>query len=164
MPGDKIFSPSWEPGVSVHFGLAGFMDVDGDGADDRARVRELIIQNGGVIDEELDGEGKRTGKMTIRTKYLVLGDQPPATENSGTLGGWNEIHDEAQVLGTRMINVHEFLDYVGYAPQQRTVVLGSGAKSSDFKPRLPEDVQRVRPGIDRLRDLRAPAPTRDQYK
>ena len=33
MPGDKVFSPSWEPGRAEHFGLAGFMDIDGDGAE-----------------------------------------------------------------------------------------------------------------------------------
>ena len=165
MPGDKIFSPSWEPGVAVHFGLAGLMDLDGDGADDRQRVRDLITRNGGVIDEELGNDGKRVGKMTVRTKYLILGDQPQVTEESGSLSGWTEIHDEARVLGTRMINVNEFLDYLGYASQQRTVRLGSGAKSSDFKPRLPDDrAQRVRPSFNRDRDLRSPAPTRDQYE
>lgn len=164
MPGDKIFSPSWEPGVPVHFALAGVMDIDGDGADDRQRVRDLIVRNGGLIDEELNSEGKRDGKMSIRTKYLVLGDPPPASENSGAIRGWSEIHDEARVLGTRTIKVAEFLDYVGYSPQQRTVRLDSAARGSDFKPRLPGGVQRIMPENKSLRDIRPPAPTRELFK
>ena len=54
MPGDQIFSPSWEPGRAEHFALAGFIDIDGDGNSDRQRVHDLIALNGGVIDEEVD--------------------------------------------------------------------------------------------------------------
>ena len=121
MPGDQIFSPTWEPGHPEHFALAGFMDIDGDADSDRQRIRDLILMNGGVIDEEVGDDGKRTGKMSVNTKYLVLGDEPgTVNEGSATLTGWSEIQGEAQTLGTRMIPVSEFLDYMGYEPQQRT--------------------------------------------
>jgi hypothetical protein len=164
MPGDRIFSPTWEPGRPEHFALAGFMDIDGDGASDRDRIRTLITMNGGVIDEEVADDGTRSGKMTVNTKYLVRGEEPKAVEGSAGLAGWNEIIGEAQTLGTKMMPVKEFLDYMGYEPQERTVGLGTQARSVDFKPRLPEGVQRTRPGSDRLRDLRPASPTRLDYQ
>ena len=163
MPGDRIFSPTWEPGRPERFGLAGHMDIDGDGTDDRQRIRNLIEMNGGVIDEELTADGTRKGRMSIQTKYLVLGDQPPAVEGSSALEGWSEIRSEAQTLGTRLVNVREFLDYMGYEPQERTVNLGSKTKPGDFKPRLPDGVQRTLPGSEGPGDLRRRSPRREDY-
>jgi hypothetical protein len=41
------------------------------------------------------------------------------------------------------------MNYMGYRPAERTVGLGKSAKPTDFKPRLPEGVQRVMPGARR---------------
>jgi hypothetical protein len=163
MPGDRIFSPTWEPGRAEHFALAGNIDINNDGSDDRQMLRNLIIANGGVIDEEIALDGTKTGEMSINTKYLVLGKPPKAEKDSPMLQGWSDIHGEANTLGIKTIDVYEFLDYMGYEPQERTVGLGAKSKSSDFKPRLPEGVQRVLPG-DRSRDLRRPTPTRQDYE
>lgn len=144
MPGDKIFSISWEPGRAEHFALAGRMDIDGDGNSDRQQIRDLIALNGGVIDSEVTDDGEKKGSMSIATKYLVLGEQPGA--ESANLDGYSEIQTEAQKLGVRTIGINEFLKYLGYKVQDRTVGLGRNAKGEDFKPRLPNDVQRTLPG------------------
>jgi hypothetical protein len=161
MPGDQIFSPIWEPGRAEHFGLAGKMDIDGDGESDRQRIRDLIALNGGVIDEEVTDEGKKSGEMSINTKYLILGTapEPGATTNGKSLlESYSAISGEAQTLGVKTININEFLDYMGFKPEERTVELGPKAKSTDFKPRLPDGVQRVAPGSKTPRDLRNPTP------
>ncbi|MGD9721732.1 MAG: hypothetical protein AB7O59_05405 [Pirellulales bacterium] len=164
MPGDLIFSPTWAPGRPEHFALVGMMDIDDDGVSDRQRVRDLITMNGGVIDAEVADDGQRTGKMSINTKYLVRGSEPPAVEGSNAIAGWSEINAEAQQMGTRMMNVHEFLDYMGYEPTERSVALGAKAKPEEFRPRLPDGIQRVLPGSERLRDIRKLSPTRDMIK
>ena len=42
--GDRIYSPAWQPGRKVSFGLVGKLDIDGDGKDDRETVKALIAQ------------------------------------------------------------------------------------------------------------------------
>jgi hypothetical protein len=162
MPGDHIFSPAWEPGRVEHFALAGFMDIDGDGVDDRQRVRDIISLNGGVIDAEAMDDGKKTGKVTLNTKYVVLGEQPKAKAEGKTdaINAYSEIYDEAKNYGIKTMPVNEFLDYMGYKAQERTVALGRNANSADFKPRLPDGVQRTMPGSIRSKDRRkVPQPT-----
>jgi len=114
-----------------------------------------------VIDEEVDVDGKKSGEMSINTKYLILGDEPKAgsRENSKStlLDSWTAIRTEAQTLGVKIINVNDFLDYMGYKSEERTVNLGNRAKGSDFKARLPDGVQRVAPGSKISKDPRKPA-------
>ena len=153
MPGDQIFSPTWEPGRAEHFALAGFMDIDGDGESDRQRIHDLITLNGGVIDAEVTDDGKKTGKMSINTKYLILGDEPKG--EGKPLTAYSEMNERSpDARRARRSTVNEFLDYMGYKPEERTVQLGKTSTSSDFKPRLPEDVQRTSHGRGAADDLR----------
>ena len=159
MIGDPVYSPAWEPGRVEHFALAGKMDIDKDGADDRQRVRDLIALNGGAIDAEVGTDNKRSGKMSINTKFLVLGDEPSPEGKTNTYG---EIRTEAQTLGVRIVSVNEFLNYMGYKSEERTVRLGKEANPADFKARLPEGVQRVRAGTTPAPDQRKKAPTSEK--
>jgi hypothetical protein len=96
-----------------------------------------------------DKTGKKTGEMSINTKYLVLGDPPKigsTADKDAKISAYSDIIGEAQVLGVKTISVREFLDYMGYKPEDRTVGLGRKAKPADFAPRLPGGVQRVSPG------------------
>jgi len=150
MPGDKVFSPTWEPGRAEHFGLAGFMDIDGDGESDRQRIHDLIRLGGGVVDAEVTDDGKVSGKLSINTKYLIYGDEP---HGEAAVTAYGEMKSEAQTLGVHLTKVNDFLDYMGYKPEDRTVQLGKKSKSSDFKARMP-DVQRTSHGLTAPRDLR----------
>lgn len=146
MTGDQIFSPIWEPGRPEHFALAGFMDIDGDGESDRQRIRDLIALNGGIIDAEASDEGVKSGQVSIETKYLIIGTEP---KGEGKISAYSEVFDEARNFGVREMPVKDFMNYMGYRPAERTVGLGKSAKPTDFKPRLPEGVQRVMPGARR---------------
>ncbi len=148
MPGDNIYSPTWERGRAEHFALAGNIDIDKDGRSDRQQIRDLIALNGGVVDEEVDEDGKKTGEMTINTKYLIRGDQPRVIEGA-KLTAWSEINKEADLLGVKKIPLNEFLDYMGFKVEDRTVNLGRKANPDDFKPRFPNGVQPLIPTTPR---------------
>jgi len=154
MPNDLIFSTVWEAGRAEHFALAGYMDIDQDGENDRQLIRDLITMNGGVIDAEVTADGSKNGEMSVQTKYLVQGARP--TAESKDLEGYGAILTEAQKLGVPTISVNEFLDYMGYRGQEQTVNLGRNSVPSDFKPRLPGDVQRTVKGNELPKDVRKP--------
>jgi hypothetical protein len=156
MPGDHIFSTVWDAGKQEHFALVGKIDVDADGSDDRQMVHDLITLNGGIIDAEVL-EGVKSGSMTLNTKYLVEGDAPDA--ESKDLGGFSDMKTEAQKLGVKTIRVDEFLKYMGYKGADRTIKLGRFANPSDFKARLPEDVQRTIRGSGQSTENRKPRGT-----
>ena len=75
LEGDVIYTPLWNSKSALHFALAGKMDVNGDGRDDRELVRRLITMNNGTIDAE-EYNGELRGEMTQHTRYLILGDSP----------------------------------------------------------------------------------------
>jgi hypothetical protein len=142
MPGDNVFSTVWDAGRQEHFALVGNLDINGDGIDDRGLLHDLIQQNGGVIDAQVV-DGKKTGQMSINTKYLVMGERPGDQGAPGDLAAFSEMMNEAQKLGVKTIHVDEFLDYMGYKGQERTVNLGRFARPEEFTPRLPGGVQRT---------------------
>jgi len=132
LPGDKIFTPLWQPGKKRHFALAGLIDIDGDGDSDRKKVHNLIAQSGGVIDAEVTDAGRRTGKMTVDTRYLIVGKQPT---DADSLRAMKRILDEAERLGIDQISVDKFLDLVGYRPPSEVVQLTGDAPPREFRRR-----------------------------
>jgi hypothetical protein len=154
MPGDNVFSVVWEAGQREHFALAGMLDIDSDGGDDRVRVKDLIALNGGIVDAEVGADGVKNGDLSIHTKYLVEGERPDA--ESKDLDGWSAIHTEADRLGVKTIDLADFLRYMGYTKEQSAVQVGKFAEPSEFKPRLPEGVQRIVPGSRPPVDMRKP--------
>ncbi len=134
MPGDQIFSKVWIPGRVEHFALAGFMDIDGDHESDRKRVRNVIAVNGGIIDAEVGDDGKRTGEINLNTRYLILGERPSDKSASAEfLKTYSEILRQAEELGVQKMPLEQFLDNIGYQPEQQTVSLDARAQSGDFK-------------------------------
>ena len=73
MEGDRIYNETWIKGKRSGFALAGFMDIDGDGRDDRGKVIAIIRQNGGKIDAQVHPDGRVEGEMTLDTDFLLTG-------------------------------------------------------------------------------------------
>ncbi len=143
MPGDSVFSAAWQPGRAEHFALAGFMDLDNDGLSDRQKIRDLITLNGGVIDAEVLDDGNWVGDLSVQTHYLVRGERPnDKTTNNELLKNYSKMIGDAKSLPIKTISVPELIDYLGYKAKERTIPLGADAKESDFKPRLPDGIQR----------------------
>jgi hypothetical protein len=134
LPGDLIHSPAWRPG-KVHFALAGFMDMNGDGTSDRELIRNLITMSGGVIDAEVHDDGSRTGALNNKTRYLIRGDRPSDTSGPGAIQGYSEMDRDARNMSIESITLDEFLTYIGWKGEARTVQLGRGSRGEDFRAR-----------------------------
>ena len=141
LPGDVIYSPVWQAGLATRFAMAGFIDINGDEISDRELVKNLIVLNGGVIEAEVDDNGKLTGELTINTRYLIKGGRPTETSSEEAVGAFSRIIAEAERLGTQQISAERFVSDAGYKAIDRTVSLGPGARPDNF---LPDDVKRSR--------------------
>ncbi|HEX4129410.1 MAG TPA: hypothetical protein VHZ24_05160 [Pirellulales bacterium] len=119
LPGDKIYTSLWDPGRREHFAIAGRIDFNGDGVDDREQLRNIIRLSGGVIDAEIDTDGKQAGGITIDTRYLIEGPMPEKAR-----AATNKLEAEAALLGVERIGVDKFLDHIGYKGSQQVIRYG----------------------------------------
>ncbi len=135
LTGDLIYSQIWHRGKKLRFALAGLMDIDGDGISDLKLARELVALNGGVVDTYVNEDGKVEGTLSPNTRYLVLGKYPEGTTQAELKSSSDEMTKEAKGFGVQTITLEQFLDQMGYRPEDRTVKLGAGASAKDFPPR-----------------------------
>jgi len=129
LPGDNIYSPVWSTGPRLHFAVGGWFDLDNDGNNDRELVRSLIERNGGVVDMYQGEDGKPVGTMSVETRYLVdIADLPTKAIADDRVErirtGRNSMRTQAQELGVKILHVNELLDWMGWKPQDKTIVLG----------------------------------------
>ncbi len=156
LTGDNVYSQVWHRGKKLHFAFTGVIDIDGDGQSDVQLARDLVAVNGGVVDAILKEDGKIDGEITSNTRYLVLGDVPDSAIKSAMAQGFHDMSKTAASLGVQTITLTQFLDQMGYKPQDRTVQLGTGAKASDFPARASGTEPAISVGGFRVR----PAPAR----
>jgi hypothetical protein len=135
LTGDNIYSPVWHRGKKLRFALTGVVDFNNDGISDMQLARELIELNGGAIDAYLGDDGKVAGEITAHTRYLVLGDFPESTIKAGMQEGWQAMNKKAAELGVETILLDQFINRMGYSPQDRSVRLGEAATAVDFPAR-----------------------------
>jgi len=144
LTGDQIYSQVWHRGKQLHFALSGIIDMDGDGRNDMKMARDLVELNGGVVDAYLADDGKVQGAITVNTRYLVLGDYPQEARQAAMQTGWEAMSTDAKINGVEVITLDKFLNQIGYAPDDRMVRLGAGARAVDF-PARPEAGSAVDP-------------------
>jgi hypothetical protein len=130
VPGDIIYTPIWDPGQSQHFAVAGFIDFDNDGSSDRAKLRDIITHNGGVIDVEVDDKGVVTGQLTSRTNYFIKGAAPTEDDPDPLLKAFSNLDRQATSHGVPAINLNAFLAQIGYSvrPSGASAVNTSGPR------------------------------------
>jgi hypothetical protein len=158
LTGDQIYSQVWHRGKSLRFALMGIIDLDGDGLNDMKLARDLIELNGGVVDAYVDDDGTIQGKISVNTRYLVRGDEPTGGNAGALQQGWTDMSNDARVNGVELITLDKFLNQIGYAPDDRVVQLGSGARSSDFPPRAEASGDGASPAPFRRRSPSGSAP------
>jgi hypothetical protein len=156
LTGDNIYSQIWHRGKKLHFALTGVIDIDGDGQSDMEQARQLIELNGGIVDAYVKDDGKMEGEMTANTRYLVLGDAPDSALKSALTDQYHKMSKEAASLGVQTITLPQFIDQMGFKPQDRTVHLGTGANAHDFPPR-PENGNEPTVSVGGFRVRPAPA-------
>ncbi len=148
--GDPIFTPIWSPGRRENFSFVGIIDLDGDGKSDRQKLHELVAGAGATIDNEVDDNGKRirytkfpndfvdhgegVPGIDVNTKFLVVGQIPDITlaakdedkeRITRILEKLKQIKAEAQQQGVRIVNLNDWLSWIGYVPQRRLYVPGT---------------------------------------
>ncbi len=128
-PGDQIYSPLWNPGRVEQFSMVGIIDIDNDGRSDREMMHQIIATAGAAIDNEVDDEGNRTGDgINERTKFLVLGDIPDIAKLARPedqervqkiIDHLKDLRKEARLNGVRIVNLNDFMAYLGVKPRRR---------------------------------------------
>jgi hypothetical protein len=143
IPGDQIYSQVWDRGRKVGFGIAGFIDFDGDGKSDLEQLKRVIAASNGRVDASPDETGAKQGEMQIDTRFLVLGEYPDDPRLKDFRTSWDQIGDEADQLGIETIALQEFLKLMGWQNETRAATMGSAARAEDF-PTEPIDNEQPR--------------------
>jgi len=130
-PGDVIYTPTWSPGLVEKIAIIGDVDLDGDGKSDREQFRQFLATSGVIIDNEIDDAGERIpaeGKITVQTKFLVLGNIPDRADIVGDNekarvdkinGHLTDMRKEARANGVRVVKLNDFLAHVGFQAKRR---------------------------------------------
>lgn len=137
--GDKIYTPLWHPGRGEGFAIIGFIDIDGDGYDDREMVRDLVRMNGGRIDAEDDPTQKtpkQTGELTRETRYLIVGK--PSDTKEIVEGAWTKMINDARQMGVRELTLDKFLDQIGWTNQHEVLRFGRRGNAEDVPAAAPD--------------------------
>jgi hypothetical protein len=132
--GDKIYSQVWSPGRQLGFAITGIIDMDGDGREDIARLKSVIALNNGKVDAAPGSDGK----MTVDTRYLILGGYPEGRQQEERRRDFDVKSEQADTLGIEPISLTDFLRLMGWQSEQRTVKLGIGAEGKDFPAKKEE--------------------------
>jgi hypothetical protein len=139
LPGDQLFTPAWRPGQKLQFALVGRMNIDNDREDDRQKVRNMIESNGGEIVAEVLDNGKLEGKISVNTRFLVIGDRPEDASDDKVRASFNDIIGAAERNGVQQISIRDLVAMMGYKGTDRTVTLGrGGAGDIEKKPEAKE--------------------------
>lgn len=139
--GDPIHTPLWSRGMSPYYSFVGVLDMNGDGKSDRELLHSVLQNAGAKIEVEVNDKGERIpedGALSVRTKFLVIGEIEDPTEYPGYDDKQQEIQkvmeersklmSEARRQGIRVVNFPDFLSYIGFIPQQRLYVAGEDRK------------------------------------
>lgn len=149
LPGDHIYSHVWNIGRPQHFALTGLIDLDGDGRSDLQLAKDLIELNGGIVDAAPNPEtGEQEGEISPETRYMVFGERSERTNDAPLRKTWDDMHSEASAMGVEKISVTDFINQMGYKPQDRSVNLGTNVNSRDFRPRPAPASGDLRPRVD----------------
>ena len=186
--GDPIFTPVWSAGRKDNFSFIGLIDLDKDGKSDRQRIHELIASTGGGVDNEVLDDGKRirytkfptefieydeetVPGIDVNTKFLVIGDIPDIglaakDEDKERIDKMykhrKKLETEARQQGVRLVNLSDFLAWIGYTPQRRLFTPGNEKgyelKAGQRKPPI-DDVGRVSGAISGNKRLKPQSST-----
>ncbi len=180
--GDIVYSPAWSPNMPTRFALMGKMDMNRDGRDDRAELKRMIEEAGGVVDYDLPPSdiGRETGTLSPRIDWYVIDEREPLrpifekesdlslSRASKLAARRGEMIKEARLDGIRPLLIERLLAYLGY--DMNTPVSGRAeAVSTDALRKLtqprrgaPEAATKpaaeATPKAEEMKDDAAPAP------
>ena len=112
---DVILNAVWDPGYNVPIAIAGLFDIDFDGNDDRDRLVQMVIRNGGKVVATHDKDGKIAGEIDSSTRYFVVGNSPSTgrDENPEVMKAIRELASQAKSNGVQEIDIRKLLNWMG---------------------------------------------------
>jgi len=127
--GDPIYTPLWSPGIEESFAFAVHLDgVKFSGLDNNLLFR-IVRASGAKISTYIDSEGKMAGRgVTEKDKFLVVTDLPdPKTtadpqerkRRENMAAARLTLEQQARRNGVRIVQLSDFLAYIGYKPDRR---------------------------------------------
>jgi hypothetical protein len=123
--GDVLVNPAWSPTMQEHVAIAGLIDLAGDGRDHSEDLMRALRSQGVVIDAYVDlREATIKGKMTFKTDYLILGEQPEFNANTTVREGDSRFEHKTEIL-TKIADMQTEAKRVGatVVPLRRFVAL-----------------------------------------
>jgi hypothetical protein len=140
VPGDRIVSPIFRAGQPERFAVAGMIDLSGDGRSDLRQLIALIKRNGGMVDAYVDDIGRRTGRISPATKFLIMGERPDEKSDQDVLDAYRKMLEDAQEYAVGQMSLDDFLEYIGYRGRTGTserpgLSSSTSGKSSPFRRR-----------------------------
>jgi len=109
-PIQKPSAPQRHASRSFRVAIAGLIDVDRDGKSDIEVLRRVIALNGGVVDAELDMEGRSRGQLRPDTTYLIVGKVPDKTRASPKVAQqFDDFMQRAAQLRIRVLHVDRLM-------------------------------------------------------
>ncbi len=162
MAGDPIHTPVWAPGQREHFALMDGMDIDANGKPEPDEVISIITASGGVVDCYLTETGDLANSLTNKTRYLVMGSEPPITDPE-RLKKRSAFLDQCDQRGLTRITLPELLHRMGWKRPTRVIRLGPGANPADFRAKPPEGGPRTSTGNVFRPRTPPPRPSRSAY-
>jgi hypothetical protein len=108
-PGDQVSTPLWNRGEALKFAICGEVDFDADGQSDLESLRSMIRLAGGTIDAQLQPDGNVLGRITLDTRYLVVGS--PFARHEQAHANMQKL---AREQGVEPIRVPELLTRLGH--------------------------------------------------
>ena len=112
--------------------------------------------NGGIIDAEVGDDGKSTGKLSVDTRYLIVGKPPSDKSTKDALDGYSKIQSEATRLGVEQISVSKLLDLMGYKGEVNSVSLTKGSSAKAIKPKNVDEMKKSGGGSTEFKKRNAP--------
>ena len=137
---DLVLSPTWDPGYSTPFAVAGVFDLDGDGRDDRDKVIQLIRRNGGTVKVTHDDQGNISGDIDPSVRYLVMGTAPVegVTANPEIVEAMKVLEEQARLSTVQVIDQRKLLNWMGRHGRPKVQTLGGNKAEGAFPSRTPD--------------------------
>lgn len=128
MEGDKVYSQVWNRGRQIGFAVTGLIDLNGDNRSDIQQLQRIVELNDGKVDAVPSETGDIDGKMTVNTRYLILGSYPEDNSDKSTAirKAYDSMSKEADALGIEVLPLNDFLSLMGWRSEHRSVNLGPG--------------------------------------
>ncbi len=96
--------------------VAGAIDFDKDGISDRAKLKDIIIANGGTVVADVTERAEVTGAITPDTEQVIAGRGPDERTDPKFNKAWSDMMADAKKYNIPVIQLTQFLDKVGYTP------------------------------------------------